>query len=174
MHKDGTYVTGWPKATGGDVRYVALGDLDGDNLLEIVAGSDDHKVYAWHNDGSTVSGFPKIMSTGTDVCPAIGDLNGDGQPEIVIGSDDYKVYAWTVPSSYGRLDWPMFQHDVQHTGLYVPIQPPQLWEPWIYDTNGNSIIEKNEAGNAAKDYFDGKITMEQALEVLLLHFASQP
>nr|QNO45895.1 Tol-Pal system protein TolB [Methanosarcinales archaeon ANME-2c ERB4]QNO53496.1 Tol-Pal system protein TolB [Methanosarcinales archaeon ANME-1 ERB6] len=50
----------------------------------------------------------------------------------------------------------------------------KVWDPWIYDTNGNGVIEKNEAGNAAKDYFDGKITMEQALEVLLLHFATQP
>ena len=47
------------------------------------------------------------------------------------------------------------------------------WDPWIYDINGNSIIEKNEAGNAAKDYFDGEISKEQALEVLLLHFATQ-
>jgi hypothetical protein len=49
----------------------------------------------------------------------------------------------------------------------------QVWDPWIYDTNGNGVIEKNEAGNAAKDYFDGEITMEQALEVLLLYFVSQ-
>lgn len=48
-----------------------------------------------------------------------------------------------------------------------------FWDPWGYDTNGNGIIEKSEVGNAAKDYFDDKITMEQVLEVMLLYFASQ-
>jgi len=44
--------------TGSVLKY-GVCDLDGDNLLEIVAGSDDHNVYAWHSDGSTVSGFSK-------------------------------------------------------------------------------------------------------------------
>ena len=38
----------------------ALGDLDNDGDLEIVAGAWDMHIYAWHHDGSLVLGWPLI------------------------------------------------------------------------------------------------------------------
>ena len=38
----------------------ALGDLDGDGTLEIVAGALDRHLYAWHDDGTPVEGFPVL------------------------------------------------------------------------------------------------------------------
>ncbi|MGI8462597.1 MAG: S8 family serine peptidase [Solirubrobacterales bacterium] len=39
------------------LRAPAIGDIDGDRAPEIVASAGEH-VYAWHTDGSVVTGFP--------------------------------------------------------------------------------------------------------------------
>ncbi len=83
----------------------ALGDLDGDGVLEIVAAANDRHVYAWHGDGSPVAGFPVLVVDPAKVAaidpmthrvtfvagsgvreggelvatPALADLDGDGR-----------------------------------------------------------------------------------------------
>jgi MYXO-CTERM domain-containing protein len=89
----------------------ALGNLDGsaDGSLEIVAGAYDRHVYAWHNDGTPVVGWPALLkdpakvasvdpvtnevtlapragaAIGTKIIvpPSLGDLDGNGSLEVV-------------------------------------------------------------------------------------------
>lgn len=49
----------------------------------------------------------------------------------------------------------------------VPAPPD---DPWVYDTNGDGVIQKSEAVKAVWDYFDGLISKELAIEVLWLYF----
>lgn len=85
----------WKNRTGWIVRSSPEAvDLDADGDLEILIGSDDDRLWAWHNDGTLVPGWPQ--ATGADVfsSPAVGDIDGVDGSEVVIGSDDAKVYAW--------------------------------------------------------------------------------
>lgn len=101
----------------------AVGDLDGDGILEIVAAAADRHLYAWHADGSPVAGFPVLLvdparvaavdpvshqvtfldEEGTGIggelvaTPTLADLTGDGRPEIVVGAQeqyDETVAVW--------------------------------------------------------------------------------
>jgi hypothetical protein len=72
-----------------------LGDLDGDSAIEVIVGSADGSVYAWHRDGAPAAGW--VRATGGEVrssSPALGDLDGDGLLDVVVGATDGKVYAW--------------------------------------------------------------------------------
>jgi len=72
----------------------ALADIDDDNELEIVVGSNEGKLYVFNQDGSRVAGFPTTAEGYIRSSPAVADLDGDGSLDIVVGSDDDRLYAW--------------------------------------------------------------------------------
>ena len=93
LDANGTQI--WRRSTGWTVRSSPLtADVDGDGNLEILVGSDDHKLWIWHHDGSRLAGWPQTTNAEIFGAPAVGDIDGDGYPEILAGSDDAHVYAW--------------------------------------------------------------------------------
>lgn len=97
----------WRQATGWSIRSAPLVvDMDGNGDLEILVGSDDHKVWAWHHTGAVVAGWPQSTSAPVFAAPTFGDVDGDGDGEIVAGSDDGFVYAWEADGT-AVPDWPV-------------------------------------------------------------------
>ncbi len=130
----------------------AIGDLDGDGTLELVLGTLNGALLAWHADGSVVDGFPILLDRGlvdgeTDPdnvydygffgSAALGDLTGDGDLEIVIGAMDAHLYA--------------FEHD----GTNAPGFPVELRT--TYETadgarsNGERIVSSPALGDVEGD-----------------------
>jgi len=139
---DGTLLDGWPqKAYGSVARSPSIGDISGDEHLEVIASSD--KVYAWYYNGSIVPGFPLGTISGEpSTAPCLGDIDNDGDVEIIVGAMDKKLYVWDLPHPFKleNMEWPMYQHDVYHTGDF------SFGRGFVADANGpyyNRIDNEN-------------------------------
>ena len=93
--RNGNPLPGWPRATAGNMETSpAIGDLDGDgesrgcHWLSRYHNIPCHYLYAWHGDGTPVTGFP-ILAEGRFLQrqgPILADVEGDGMVEILMAS----------------------------------------------------------------------------------------
>ncbi len=156
---------------------VAIADLDGDGALEVVAATLDGGIWAWHDDGSRVPGWPvilpRITSDQTDpnhvldegifASPVLEDLDADGDLEILVAAFDSYLYV--------------FDHSSEiHPGFPVQIHAPaaagqdELFNrifttPTVADFDGdgafdilvgsNEELRGGQAGAAFLVYADG-------------------
>ena len=126
---DPLYQAGWPQSVGNRVSEsaIAVGDLDGDGDMEVVAaegmyqcggaleggrcGAYGMKVYVWHHDGTPMSGWPQMPGSDNRLTtPALADLDADGDLEIVVGSIDGRVYVYEHDGALAT-GWPQVAGD---------------------------------------------------------------
>ncbi|MCP4423321.1 MAG: hypothetical protein GY803_02405 [Chloroflexi bacterium] len=115
LDHNGVKQPGWPFFTLGDntppagctdtiFSTPALGDIDNDGTMEIVAGGFDKRIYVLHHDGALDSNFPidseliNRFPTWTDLqgkladsiwgSPALADIDGDDYLDIILGTDE--------------------------------------------------------------------------------------
>ncbi len=88
----GNELPGWPK-TGLNViqSKAAVGDIDPNYPgLEILIAGKLNRLYAWHNDGTAVTGWPiTIGETSGFRSPILFDIDDDGFLEIILGQKIY-------------------------------------------------------------------------------------
>ena len=128
---DGSLQDGWPQSLNtrmGFVENIAVGEIDGDDDLELVSISTIHidagdsyilrntgAVHVWNHDGTLLTGWPRLYSkasylqgTGiwaypTFAFPVIADFDNDNRSEIMVGLEHQIWLDRDNPS--GELYW---------------------------------------------------------------------
>lgn len=150
-------LAGWPQAVGGGIRAAAaVADLDGDGHPDVIAGGADGKLYAWHANGTALTGWPIRVGVEADASyrilatPAVGDLDGDGHPEVVVPLADGRLYAVNADGT-PRPGWPVSigeLHDAYDSQILNS-------SPRIADLDGNGSPEVVVGSTNGKVYAFG-------------------
>jgi hypothetical protein len=99
-------------------KSVVFGDLDNDNVPEVIAVSELTDLLAYNLDGSIHEGFPLNDEFTFTSAPIVMDMDDDGDLEIMAGSVNSLV-AIDVKSD-GDSDglWNMYRGNNHRTGYY--------------------------------------------------------
>lgn len=139
----------------------AIANIDNDDEYEIIVTADGGstpaddgylaRFYAVNHDGTIVNGFPKMLDDFSfgNIAP-VGDLDNDGDDELIISTWSGTNYVYDLPG-VARDEWPVYQHDSRHTGLYTPLTgtpPPPAKKPI-------SMLE-----NLGKEKLSGTLTLK--------------
>jgi len=129
----------WSFDTGGRcMSSPAICNINNDDELEIVIGSDSGKVFCFDGDPSdgVDEGVPYpgdgpnqdvlwVYDTGNPIgisSPVVADIDLDGMLEVVIGDQEGHVYciAGGGRAVKGQNDWPEFHCNLNRTGFFNP------------------------------------------------------
>ncbi|MBN2187559.1 MAG: hypothetical protein JW732_08980 [Dehalococcoidia bacterium] len=103
-------------------------------------------------------------SDGSVIDTATGVASGDRAAVTWSGLAANTTYSWYATACDGE---PL----CTTSDTWWNFTTGEEWDPWAYDENQDGIIQKMEAIHAIQDYFSGKISKAQAIEVIMLYFA---
>jgi subtilisin family serine protease len=183
INQDGTQLNNWPKYSEIDDDRLKgsplMADLDGDNSLDVVIAYKKDGIHVLDKNGDFVGSFPKRLSNDIYSTPTVCDLEGDGITDLIVTDAFGNVFVYEVGSyEEDSMQWPMFQHDPQHTGNYNlgHITPETRPQSKLVNLNTNPVSGKLELRlekNISNEWtYEGVVYSEditlQPLEVLKL------
>jgi len=118
---------GWPLPVVGGASPPVCADIDPAYPgLELLVGtlSSGVNLYAFHENGTPVGGFPIDIGYFVAASPSIGDINADGDPEIVVG-DFGSNQVWALHANGTALPgWPIpVGANVRSTAALADLDP---------------------------------------------------
>ncbi len=99
LRHDGTSLPGWPRLVDPSrprsftLHAPALGDIDGDGQMEVVASNNMGQIAAWHVDGSALPGYPIQEAPFGHGAIALADVDNDGVLDIVSNRKDFGLHV---------------------------------------------------------------------------------
>ena len=101
-----------------NVNTPILADVDGDAIPDIVFCCNKY-IYALHNDGTDIVGFPIMSDEEFQDTPCVADIDNDGRNEIIAGSEK-DLYVWKTEGIPTAIEWGVKRGNPQNTGEYFP------------------------------------------------------
>lgn len=96
-----------------------LADVDDDGSIDIIF-HQDNLVYAIHNDGTDVKGFPLSAPAHISNGVCVSDMDNDGKNEIIAVDNDGNICAWKTDGKSTAIEWGRSRFDTGFTGEYIP------------------------------------------------------
>jgi hypothetical protein len=110
----------------------ALADLNLDGDLEILAATEQGDVYVMHPDGTNLAGWPKTVSSGSELnSPIAADLSGTGEPEVFWaeqGNSGAEVHGYQMTGTA----LPSYPQTTGGIGLSSPIVDYMVGSPEVF------------------------------------------
>lgn len=116
----------------------AVADINGDGVLDIIAPSWDHTVYAWSSTGQLL--WRRYIEDTLWSSPVVADIDRNGTPEIVLGGDIWAGNPLNAPE--GGLVWILNRDGSTYAGYpkFVPLQT--VWStPAVVDLNRDGELD---------------------------------
>lgn len=124
----------------GSYAVPALGDLDDDGDLDMLAGGVNGRLVYFENTGTPtapsfeeMSDFYKGIDVGLSAAPSLVDWDCDGDLDLLIGTDAGRIQFWRNTGSPTNFD------PVLVTNQLAGIQVDQLATPRPADLNGDGL-----------------------------------
>ncbi|MFQ6113084.1 MAG: FG-GAP-like repeat-containing protein, partial [bacterium] len=104
-----------------------LADIDADGRPEILIGSKENKLLAFHHTGKSAAGFPLSTGKAINSTPVVADLDNDGDIDIAVASDDGFLYAWDLSGTFNlaNIPWGSYFHDAHHSNSNLEVRRPR-------------------------------------------------
>jgi hypothetical protein len=116
----------------------AIADVNGDRILDIVAPSYDHTVYAWSKTGTLL--WRRYLEDTLWSSPVVADIDRDGKPEIVLGGDIWAGNPLGMPA--GGLIWVLRSNGSTYPGYPRSTPGQTVWSsPAVADINGDKLAD---------------------------------
>ena len=94
IHHDGSVMDNFPISLNGKMLVgPALGDIENDNIMDIIVCAWDEKIYAFDYLGNMKPGFPFVSTFRFNTPATLVDLDFDGDLEIIAGNDLGKLHV---------------------------------------------------------------------------------
>jgi len=151
-HHDGSPVDGFPItiASGVQLFYLGLGDLDADGMPELLAtgknlGPQTYGVWAVDLAGGVLPGWPVVSPGWPEGYPTVVEIDGDGRQEVCFVTDGGQLFALSdsgavEPGFPKTLDGAAYSGvaagDIDGDGLYELAAVSTTGWAYAWDTGG--------------------------------------